>query len=124
MTDINMVSFSYFNFHYYTGCRKIREILSLSRGCWQLCVYVVQVCKSVSNVCVCVVVCVCIVFIIFHYVFHTELEETEQVRRWTLARGEDPICSLLSQLWPAVPSTTGVWGTGQKGQATGRSLDS
>ena len=38
----------------------------------------------------------CIVFIMFHYVFHTELEETEQVRKWTLARGEEQPCSLLS----------------------------
>ena len=68
--------------------------------------------------------CVYIVFIMFHYVFHTELEEAEQVRRWTLARGEEQPCSLLSQLWPAVPSTTGVRGTGQTGQATGSSLDS
>ena len=67
---------------------------------------------------------VVMVFIMFHYVFHTELEETEQVRRWTLARGEEQPCSLLSQLLPAVPSTTGVWGTGQTGQATSRSLDS
>ena len=59
-----------------------------------------------------------------HNAFHTELEETEQARIWTLARGEEQPCSLLSQLWPAVPSTAGVWGTGQKGQATGRSLDS
>ena len=68
--------------------------------------------------------CACIVFIIFHCVFHTELEETDQVRRWTLARGEEQPCSLLSQLWPAAPSTTGVWGSGHTAQATGRSLDS
>ena len=68
--------------------------------------------------------CACTVFIMFHYVFHTELEKTEQVRRWSLARGEEQPCSLLSQLWPAVPSTTGVWGSGQTGQTTGRSLDS
>ena len=37
---------------------------------------------------------------------------------------EEQPCSLLSQLWPAIPSTTGVWRTGQTGQATGRSLDS
>ena len=71
--------------------------------------------------------CACIVFIMFQYilyVFHTELEETEQVRRWTLARGEELSWGLLSQLWPAVPSTTGFWGRGQTGQATDRSLDS
>ena len=67
---------------------------------------------------------VVMVSIMFHYIFHTELEETEQVKRWTLAKGEEQPCSLLSQLWPAVPSTTGVWGTGQRGQATSRSLDS
>ena len=55
---------------------------------------------------------------------HTELEEIEEIRRWTLARREDCPCSLLSQLWPAIPSTTAVWGTGQTVQATGRSLDS
>ena len=57
-------------------------------------------------------------------VFHTELEETEEVPISTLARGEEQPCNLLSQLWPAVPSNTGVWGTGQAAQATGKSLDS
>ena len=39
------------------------------------------------------------------------LDETHQVR--ILARGEVGSCSLLSQLWPAVPSTAGYWGTEQ-----------
>ena len=53
-----------------------------------------------------------------------ELEQTEQVRRWTLARGEEPPRSLLSQLWPAVPSTAGDWGMGQTVPDTSRCLDS
>ena len=52
-----------------------------------------------------------------------ELDQTEQVRRWTLARGEEWSCSLLAQLWPAVPSTAGDWGNGQMGPATSRCLD-
>ena len=52
-----------------------------------------------------------------------ELEQTEQVRRWTLAKGEDLPCSLLSQLWPAVPSTAGDWGSEQTDPATSRCLD-
>ena len=53
-----------------------------------------------------------------------ELEQTEQVRRWTLTRAEEVACSLLSQLWPAVPSTAGDWGMGQTAPDTSRCLDS
>ena len=52
------------------------------------------------------------------------LDETLQVRRWSLARGEELSCSLLSQLWPAVPATTGYRGMAQTGQATIRCVDS
>ena len=53
-----------------------------------------------------------------------ELDQTEQIRRWALARGEDVPCSLLSQLWPAVSSTAGDWGMGHTATATRRCLDS
>ena len=46
------------------------------------------------------------------------------VRRWTLARGEGRPCCLLSQLWPAAPTTAGHWGNEQTGQGTGRCLGS
>ena len=84
-------------------------------------------CACVS-VCLCVCVCVCACARTprahVHNVLTAELDKTEQVRRWTLAREEEQPCSLLTQLWPAIPSTTGVWGTGRTGQAIGRSLDS
>ena len=56
--------------------------------------------------------------------FTAALDQTHQVRRWTLARGEVLACSLLPQLWPAVPSTADYWRKGQTGQATIRCLDS
>ena len=52
------------------------------------------------------------------------LDQTQQVRSRTLARGEVSPCSLLSQLWPAASSPASHWGTGQTGQATNRCLDS
>ena len=33
-------------------------------------------------------------------------------------------CCLLSQLWPAAPTTAGHWGSEQTGQDTGRCLGS
>ena len=56
--------------------------------------------------------------------FYPALVTTEAVRQRTLARGEGRPCSLLSQLWPAVPSTAGVWRSEQRVQATRRCLDS
>jgi len=52
------------------------------------------------------------------------LDQTQQVRRKTLAKGKGWACCLLSQLWPATPSALGHWGVEQTGQATGRCLDS
>ena len=52
------------------------------------------------------------------------LDQTQQVRRWALARGEVTACCLLSQLWPAAPTTAGHWGTEETGQGTGRCLGS
>ena len=52
------------------------------------------------------------------------LHQTQQVGRWALARGEVIPCCLLSQLWPAAPTTAGHWGSEQTGQGTGRCLDS
>ena len=68
--------------------------------------------------------CTCIIIHVHVHVymyntFHSpELDQTQQVRRWTLARGEGRPCNCLPQLWPAVPSTAGYWGTGQTEQAT------
>ena len=55
--------------------------------------------------------------------FYSALDTTEAVRQRTLAREEGRPCSLLSQLWPAVPSTAGVWRNEQRGKATRRCLD-
>ena len=52
------------------------------------------------------------------------LDQTQQVRRWPMARGEGIPCCLLSQLWPAAPTTAGHRGSEQTGQATGRCLGS
>ena len=52
------------------------------------------------------------------------LDQTQQVRRRALARGEVIPCCLLSQLWPAAPTTAGHWGTEQTGQGPGRCLGS
>ena len=52
------------------------------------------------------------------------LHQTQQVRRWALARGEGMPCCLLSQLWPAASTTAGHWGKEQTGQDTERCLGS
>ena len=52
------------------------------------------------------------------------LHQTQQVRRWALARGEVTACCLLSQLWPATPKTADYRGKEQTGQDTGRCLGS
>ena len=51
------------------------------------------------------------------YVSLSELDQTQQVRRWTLARGEIKLWSCLPQLWSAMPSTAGDWRIGQTEQA-------
>ena len=52
------------------------------------------------------------------------LDQTQQVRTWTLARGEGRSCCFLSQLWPATSTTAGHWRKKQTGQDTGRCLGS
>ena len=52
------------------------------------------------------------------------LDQTQHVRRWALARGEVIPCCLLSELWPAAPTTASHWGMEQTGQGTGICLGS
>ena len=57
--------------------------------------------------------------------FHSlALDQTQETREWTLARGDFRPCSRLPQLWPAVPSTAGGWGLGQTRHGSRWSLDS
>ena len=84
---------------------------------WVLLYVVVVRCNITCSTSVCVLYCV-------HKCSTCISHRTGGNWRWTLAREVEQPCSLLSQLWPAVPSTTGVWGKGQTRQVTGRSLDS
>ena len=52
------------------------------------------------------------------------LDQTQEGRRQTLARGEIRPCCCLPQLWPAVPSTAAYWGLGQMGYDSRWCLDS
>ena len=59
-----------------------------------------------------------------HVPLFLALHQTQQVGEWALARGEVITCCLLSQLWPAVSTTTGHWWKEHTGQDTGGCLGS